>query len=103
MIVLGCDGAAVNLGSKKGLAALLKKDVAPRLVSMHCFSHRIELAVRDAFSNTYFSTVFKSFTRLYYVYHTSPKKLRELRQIAAIMEANILKFKKKHKLKLEAC
>ena len=57
MIGLGFDGAAVNLGSKKGLAALLKKDVAPWLVSVHCFSHRLELAVRDAFSNTYFSTL----------------------------------------------
>ena len=84
----------MNLDSKKGLAALLKKDVAPWLFSVHCFSHRLELAVCDAFSNTYFSTVIESFTLLYYVYHNSPpKKLRELREIVAIMEANILKPK----------
>ena len=50
------DGAAVNLGVHRGLTALLQVEM-PWLVSMHCMNHRLELAAKDAFSNTFLDEV----------------------------------------------
>ena len=47
LIALGSDGAANMTGVKGGLAALLRRDVNPELVNVHCFAHRLELAFRD--------------------------------------------------------
>ena len=41
---LNIDGASLNLGIHKGAAALLK-DKSPWLTAVHCFNHRIELAL----------------------------------------------------------
>ena len=46
-VFLCCDGAAVNLGKKNGVAAKLKDDVG-HLVSVHCVAHRLELGVTKA-------------------------------------------------------
>ena len=40
------DGAAVNTGILKGLAVLLREN-APWLTVVHCFNHRLELAIKD--------------------------------------------------------
>ena len=80
------DGAAVNLGKKKGLSALLKQDKHPWLVTVHCLNHRLELACKDAFKNTYFETVTEMLQSLYYVYQNSPKRMRQLHELATIME-----------------
>ena len=46
------DGAAVNLGVHQGLSALLRQEL-PWLVAVHCLNHRLDLAVKNAFANTY--------------------------------------------------
>lgn len=51
LAALNVDGASVNLGSINGLAAKLRKD-SPWLLTIHCFNHRLELAVKDAFKGT---------------------------------------------------
>ena len=82
------DGAAVNLGQKKGVAAQLKQG-SPWLVAIHCFNHRLELAMKDAFNNTYVEDVNEMLMRIYYVYRNSTKRLRELKALAEIMEEQI--------------
>ncbi len=84
------DGAAVNLGVRHGLAALIKKDV-PWLVAIHCMNHRLELSAKDAFSNTFLNEVSTMLVNLHFVYENSPKRLRELRNVAEIMEERIRK------------
>ena len=46
---INVDRASVNLGYHKGVAARLKKG-ASWLLAVHCYNHRLELAVQDAFS-----------------------------------------------------
>ena len=46
------NGAAVNLGRRHGMAALLREDV-PWLVAIHCLNHRLELGVKNALTKTY--------------------------------------------------
>jgi hypothetical protein len=41
-----CDGAAVMLGYKSGVAKLFKEEF-PSVINWHCASHRLELSVAD--------------------------------------------------------
>jgi hypothetical protein len=48
----GADAAAVNFGSKKGVLSNIKAKVL-WLVQIHCVAHHLELALKDAFKDTY--------------------------------------------------
>lgn len=73
-----CDGAAVNLGAKRGIAAQLRKE-APWLVAVHCMSHRLELAVKDTFKNEH--AIIEMLQALHNIYARSPKKWSELKDL----------------------
>lgn len=42
------DGASVNTGIYNGLLTRLKNDGRLWLISIHCVSHRVELAIKDS-------------------------------------------------------
>ena len=75
------DGASVNIGIHSSLKAHLQSKY-PWLFWAWCFSHRLELACKDAFTSSLFTDINEMLLRLYYVYHQSPKKSRELSAIA---------------------
>ena len=77
---LGCDGASVNLGARalKGLV-----EERPWIAAVWCSAHRLELAIKDALKNTFFSTINERMLRLYYIYRKAPKKCRELEDLIA--------------------
>ena len=45
---MGSDGASNMVGRKSGLSTLLRQDIGEHFVNVHCLSHRLELAFRDA-------------------------------------------------------
>lgn len=91
LVGFGSDGASVNLGSKGGVAALLKNEV-PHLISVHCIAHRLELAANNAIkSQKIMRDIQDVLTNTYKQYHYSPKALRELRNIADALEEKVLK------------
>lgn len=47
LVALGSDGAAVMLGKKSGVIALLQTE-QPSMIEVHCSGHRLELAYKDA-------------------------------------------------------
>jgi hypothetical protein len=47
LIGFGSDGALVNLGSRGGIATLIKRQCR-HLVIVHCIAHRLELAANSA-------------------------------------------------------
>ena len=51
LLGLNVDGANVNTGIHKGLGAKIKEE-ADWLQLVHCFNHCLELALKDAFSNS---------------------------------------------------
>ena len=81
LLGLNVDGASVNTGILKGLRAKIKKE-ADWLQLVHCFNHRLELALKDAFSNSAFKAVEEFFNEIYSLYQTSPKIYHELQGIA---------------------
>ena len=74
-----------------GLGALIEND-APWLEVIHCFNHRVELAIKDAFKNDiYFNKIEEILMRIYYLYQNSPKRLRELKCIAESYKKSVPK------------
>ncbi len=73
LVGFGADGASVNSGNKNGVKALLEKK-APWLVYTWCVAHKLELALKDALSGTVVDNVDDMLTKLYSLYHKSPKK-----------------------------
>jgi hypothetical protein len=84
LVGLATDGARVNLGHKKGLATLIKTE-CPWLVIIHCFSHRLELAIKDFLTTSYFDKVLQIMNELFKFYDKSPKRFRGLKDLAKIM------------------
>ena len=49
-------------------------------------NHRLELSAKDALSDSYLNEVSTMLVNLHFVYEKSPKRLRQLRNLADIME-----------------
>ena len=56
LVSLTADGASVNTGRRTGLMTRMAAN-REWLVKIHCINHRVELAVKDAISNTVFCEV----------------------------------------------
>lgn len=84
LIGFGCDGANVNIGGG-GVRGLIQSD-RPWVITVWCLAHRLELALKDALSKTYFSVVDEFLLRLYYLYHKSPKKCKELEDMVSTLK-----------------
>ena len=61
------DRTAVNVGLNGGVGTLLKEKSSWLHVT-HCFSHRLELALRDAFKNEAFVKIDGMLSVLYKLY-----------------------------------
>ena len=85
VIGFGCDGTNANIAAG-GLRGHLEESM-PWIVVFWCLSHRLELALKDALKNTYFSTVDDMLLKLYFLYEKSPKKCREIEDIVAELKA----------------
>ena len=81
MTRFGCDGASVNIGAG-GLRGSLEKSV-PWVVVFWCLAHRLELSLKDALKDTFFSSIDEMPLRVYYLYEKSPKTCRELDDVVA--------------------
>ena len=77
--VLSSDGASVNCGKNSGVIKLLEEKY-PWISFISCFSHWLELALKDALKQ-YMEPVDKMLTHLYYLYTKSSKKHRELKNL----------------------
>ena len=69
IVFLSSDGASVNCGKNSGFIKLFY----PWIYIMWCFSHRLELALKDALKE-YMKPVDTTLTYLYYLYTKSSKK-----------------------------
>ena len=49
---------------------------------IHCFNHRVEVALEDAFRTTSFKKVDSMSCKFYYLHENSPKHSNELRELS---------------------
>ena len=72
LVAVGTDGAAVMVGKKTGVVVCLKED-RDWVVGIHCLSHRLKLAFRDAVKgHSMFKKLESVLMGIYYFYHNSP-------------------------------
>ena len=91
VVGLNVDGASVNTGKFTGLGVRVKAQ-APWLQLVHCFNHRLELAIKDAFQETPAYSAIETFiTKLYYLYQQSPKRLQALKELAEAHQQSVPK------------
>ena len=91
LVGLNLDGASVNMGTMNGLGKLVR-DEAHWVEIVHCFNHRLELAIKDTFTTTiFYHNIDEMLTKLYYCYQKSPKRLQQLRELNDACEKSIPK------------
>lgn len=92
------DGASVNFGQYNGLLTKLKEHGHEWLVNIHCVSHRIELAFKDALMKVKeFEEDNLSFmVSLSYLQKQSGKFKRELQETADAFDVTTYRFPKVH-------
>ena len=79
------------MGRMNGLGKLVR-DEAPSVEIVHCFNHRLELVIKDAFTTTtFYHNIDEMLTKLYYFYQKSPKRLQQLRELNDAYEKSIPK------------
>ena len=84
------DGASVNMGVHAGLGTKIR-EMAPWPVLVHCFNHRIELAIKDAFDGSSVSKIDQMLGVLHSLYNACPKRYRELKRLAEAWQTSIPK------------
>ena len=73
----GTDDASVNVAHHSGMRGKMQS-VLPWLMWSWCYAHILELACKGALTSTLFKDIEEMLLRLYYLYHKSPKKCRDL-------------------------
>ena len=89
LVFLSSDGTATNSGLVNGLITLFRKDL-PWVSFVWCFSHRLELCLKDALSSE-LEQIEESLRYLFYMYKNSSKKVRELTVLYHILQ-NVYEF-----------
>ena len=77
IVFLSSDGVSVNCSKHSGLIRLLQEDF-PWISFIWCFSHRLELSLKDALKE-FIEPVDTSLMHLFYLCKKSSKKHRELK------------------------
>ena len=72
------------------------KESSPRLQVIHCFNHRLELSIKDAFKTDAIVKIDEMLMKLYYMYQKSPNRLRELKRMSEACEKSLPKPSKSH-------
>ena len=80
LVGIGTDGAASNIANA-GLKGIMENKIN-WLFWMWCLAHRLELAIKNALTGTSFDLIDELLLKIYYIYENSPKKCRELADIA---------------------
>ena len=56
---------------------------------MWCVAHRLELALKDSFKETFFSSIDDILLKMFYLYEKSPKKFRLLQDVYDNLKSEI--------------
>ena len=91
LVGLNLDGASVNMGKHNDLNVLVPDEVHWAEV-VHCFNHRLELAIKDVFiESTFYSNINEVLSELYWLCQKSPKSLIQLKELSKGFEKSIPK------------
>ena len=87
IVFLSSDGASVNSGKDSGLIRLLQEDF-PWISFIWCFSHRLELAIKDALKE-FIEPVDTSLMHLFYCIKNHLKNIENLKMYIIYWKVNL--------------
>ena len=91
----GCnfDGASVMMGKRGGVTQQLQAKIGRPVIVIHCVAHRLELAVLDAVKTcSYLNRFEDTIKSIFKFYFYSPKRRREVNEIANILEEDVVYY-----------
>ena len=94
LVAATADGASVNMSKYNGVLTQMKTE-RPWLVTNHCVSHRLELAMKTALQSV-FSDVKDFMVSIFYYCKRSGKFVRHLKTTAEALGMQYYKFPKVH-------
>lgn len=90
LVHMGTDGASVYTGRHNGVVAKLTQEI-PWLTGIHCVADNLELAALDALkTESAVGEVKEMLKGIYKHYKYSPKALREVREVASVLEEDFI-------------
>ncbi|XP_073537153.1 zinc finger protein 862-like [Phyllobates terribilis] len=99
LIAIGTDGAASMIGTENGLVQKIRQNIS-HLIGIHCVAHRLNLSVLSSVKQAKLIDDFDSILKkLYQFYQYSPKRMRQLKQVAENLQLTILKFQYLHNVR----
>ena len=103
MLVIACaDGASVNFGEHTGSLTQLKEWSGNEPLLMHCLSHRLELAIKDAFElDSSFKDLKSELDDLYQLFKNSGKCWRVLQLVGYELGAIVLRFTRSNRTRFQ--
>ena len=92
LVCANFDGASVMMGSKSGVATRIQQSF-PWVIPIHCVTHKLELGILDGVKAVKYLSEFEAIVKtIYLFYHYSPKRRRELTEIATVLEEDLLQY-----------
>lgn len=83
------DGANVMQGKKNGVSGKLLREY-PHLIPVWCIAHKLQLAIMDAIKNVQVVNTLETTVKgIYKYYHCSPKRRREIKAVAEIIDVDL--------------
>lgn len=96
MVSATSDGASVNMGKYSGVLTQMKRERS-WLLTVHCISHRAELAMKDSLmKEARFKKINDFMISLYYTFKKAHKLKREMKDYAKVENVQIYTFPKVH-------
>lgn len=91
LVAFASDGEPTMAGQNNGLVALIRKEVNHPVFSIHCMAHRLELAIKKAFTkHEYFTRFEKTINNLFIFYNDNTlKRKAHLREMAMSMNEKV--------------
>lgn len=91
---MGSDGASNMTGVRTGLSTLLREQVNPEMINIHCLCHRLELAFRDVVKKSkLYDKLMTLLIGLYYFYKKSYKNKQGLKTSIEAMKKGVFPTK----------
>ena len=80
------------MGCRGGAAEHLEETFRSHIVSIHCVANKLELGVMDAVKKDSYLTKFEETSKgVYRFYHRANSRRRILKDLAAVVEADLLR------------
>ncbi|XP_040177111.1 zinc finger protein 862-like [Rana temporaria] len=99
LIGIGTDGAASMIGAEDGLVQKVRRNLS-HVIGIHCVAHRLNLSVLSSVKEgKCIDDLDSVLKKLYQFYQQSPKRMRQLKQVAESFHEKIQNFQYLHNIR----